>query len=84
MAATKPNLWQYIAYSYGRCLPDSMRSWVAEGLADVRAVAGTGEVGATPAGGPSSVVATTRVGVWGSGDDGADLYLGLIDIACTQ
>ena len=39
MAATKPNLWQYIAYSYGRCLPDSMRSWVAEDLADERAVA---------------------------------------------
>jgi hypothetical protein len=38
MAASKPNLWQYIAYSYGRCLPDSMRSWVAEDLADARAV----------------------------------------------
>jgi hypothetical protein len=35
---TKPNLGQYIAYSYGRCLPDSMRSWVARDLAGKGAV----------------------------------------------
>ena len=33
MAAAKPNLWQYIGYSYGRRLPNSMRSWVARDLA---------------------------------------------------
>jgi Family of unknown function (DUF5313) len=33
MTATKPNLWQYIGYSYGRRLPNSMRSWVARDLA---------------------------------------------------
>jgi Family of unknown function (DUF5313) len=33
MTAAKPNLWQYIGYSYGRRLPDSMRSWVARDLA---------------------------------------------------
>jgi len=27
MTAAKPNLWQYIGYSYGRRLPASMRSW---------------------------------------------------------
>src|ERR1700712_4558344 len=32
MAAVRPNLLQYIAYSYGRCLPDSMREWVAQDL----------------------------------------------------
>ncbi|MDT5117836.1 MAG: hypothetical protein QOE30_3575, partial [Mycobacterium sp.] len=31
--AAKPNLWQYIGYSYGRRLPNSMRSWVARDLA---------------------------------------------------
>jgi hypothetical protein len=30
---TKPNLWQYITYCYGRRLPDSMRDWVREDLA---------------------------------------------------
>jgi hypothetical protein len=30
---TKPNLWQYIGYCYGRRLPDSMRDWVREDLA---------------------------------------------------
>ena len=35
---TKPNLWQYIAYSYGRCLPDSMQRWVAHDLAGNGAV----------------------------------------------
>ena len=29
---TKPNLWEYIGYSYGRRLPDSMRDWVPEDL----------------------------------------------------
>jgi hypothetical protein len=30
---TKPNLWQYIGYCYGRRLPDSMKQWVADDLA---------------------------------------------------
>jgi hypothetical protein len=38
MTAAKPNLWQYIGYSYGRRLPDSMRSWVARDLAGDGAV----------------------------------------------
>jgi hypothetical protein len=38
MTDTKPNIWQYIAYSYGRCLPSSMRSWVANDLAGKGAV----------------------------------------------
>ncbi|AXN47558.1 hypothetical protein MMRN_01410 [Mycobacterium marinum] len=38
MAADKPNFWQYIAYSYGKCLPDSMRSWVANDLAGKGAI----------------------------------------------
>jgi hypothetical protein len=38
MTSTKPNLWQHIAYSYGRCLPSSMRSWVANDLAGKGAV----------------------------------------------
>lgn len=33
MTDAKPNLWQRIGYSYGRRLPDSMRSWVARDLA---------------------------------------------------
>ncbi|MBO0676202.1 DUF5313 domain-containing protein [Mycolicibacterium sp. S2-37] len=33
MAASRPNLLQYIAYSYGRSLPPSMRDWVARDLA---------------------------------------------------
>lgn len=33
MAADRPNIVQYIAYSYGRRLPDSMREWVARDLA---------------------------------------------------
>jgi hypothetical protein len=32
-AASKPNLLQYIGYSYGMRLPDSMRDWVREDLA---------------------------------------------------
>jgi hypothetical protein len=38
MTSTKPNLGQYIAYSYGRCLPSSIRSWVAHDLAGKGAV----------------------------------------------
>jgi hypothetical protein len=38
MAATRPTPWEYIAYSYGRRLPDSMRTWVAEDLAGPGAV----------------------------------------------
>jgi Family of unknown function (DUF5313) len=38
MTSTKPNLWQHIAYSYGRCLPSSMSSWVANDLAGKGAV----------------------------------------------
>ncbi|BBY40922.1 hypothetical protein MMAN_50560 [Mycobacterium mantenii] len=38
MTAAKPNLWQYIGYSYGRRLPDSMRSWVARDLAGEGAI----------------------------------------------
>jgi hypothetical protein len=38
MTDAKPNLWQRIGYSYGRRLPDSMRSWVARDLAGEGAV----------------------------------------------
>jgi uncharacterized protein DUF5313 len=38
MTAAKPNLWQYIGYSYGRRLPDSMRNWVAHDLAGAGAI----------------------------------------------
>lgn len=38
MAAPRPNLVQYVTYSYGRRLPDSMREWVAHDLADHGAV----------------------------------------------
>jgi Family of unknown function (DUF5313) len=38
MTAAKPNLWQYIGYSYGRLLPASMRSWVARDLAGAGAI----------------------------------------------
>ncbi|KUI05923.1 DUF5313 domain-containing protein [Mycobacterium sp. IS-3022] len=33
MAAARPGIVQYLAYSYGRRLPDSMREWVARDLA---------------------------------------------------
>lgn len=36
--ADRPNFWQYITYSYGRRLPDSMLTWVAEDLANQGAV----------------------------------------------
>jgi hypothetical protein len=32
-ARSTPNLWQYIRYSYGTQLPDSMRDWVRNDLA---------------------------------------------------
>ncbi|HEX5252994.1 MAG TPA: DUF5313 domain-containing protein [Mycobacterium sp.] len=38
MPDAKPNLWQRIGYSYGRRLPDSMRTWVARDLAGEGAV----------------------------------------------
>ena len=38
MTSDRPTLWQYIAYSYGRRLPDSMKTWVANDLAGVGAV----------------------------------------------
>ncbi|MGV0041909.1 DUF5313 domain-containing protein [Mycobacterium colombiense] len=38
MTDAKPNLWQRIGYSYGRRLPDSMRTWVAGDLAGEGAV----------------------------------------------
>lgn len=38
MTDAKPNLWQRIGYSYGRRLPDSMRSWVARDLAGPGAI----------------------------------------------
>lgn len=33
MAADRPTPWQYLTYSYGRQLPDSMRDWVVNDLA---------------------------------------------------
>ncbi|ULE35222.1 DUF5313 domain-containing protein [Mycobacterium sp. IDR2000157661] len=38
MSAARPSLIQYIAYSYGRILPASMREWVANDLAGPGAV----------------------------------------------
>ena len=38
MATARPTLFQYIAYSYGRRLPDSMQRWVAHDLAGEGAV----------------------------------------------
>jgi len=38
MATARPNLVQYIAYSFGRRLPHSMRSWVSQDLAGPGAV----------------------------------------------
>lgn len=37
-ARRRPNLFQYIGYSYGRRLPGSMRDWVANDLAGKGAV----------------------------------------------
>ncbi|MBU8832283.1 DUF5313 domain-containing protein [Mycolicibacterium goodii] len=30
---SRPNLWEYVTYCYGRRLPDSMRDWVRNDLA---------------------------------------------------
>lgn len=38
MATHRPTPWQYLGYSFGRCLPDSMREWVAHDLAGEGAV----------------------------------------------
>jgi hypothetical protein len=38
MDNNRPILWQYLSYSYGRRLPDSMRAWVAQDLAGPGAV----------------------------------------------
>jgi hypothetical protein len=38
MSTTRPTPWQYLTYSYGRRLPDSMGRWVAEDLAGQGAV----------------------------------------------
>jgi len=38
MSTASPNPLQYIAYAYGRRLPDSMRTWVAKDLAGQGAV----------------------------------------------
>lgn len=38
MATARPNVGQVIAYSYGRCLPASMREWVAHDLAGKGAI----------------------------------------------
>jgi Family of unknown function (DUF5313) len=38
MANDRPTPLQYLAYSYGRCLPNSMKHWVAEDLAGAGAV----------------------------------------------
>jgi uncharacterized protein DUF5313 len=38
MATDRPTPWQYLTYSYGRCLPNTMRDWVAHDLAGEGAV----------------------------------------------
>jgi hypothetical protein len=38
MTTERPTLWQYVTYSYGRRLPDSMKTWVSHDLAGVGAV----------------------------------------------
>jgi hypothetical protein len=38
MSPDHPNALQYVTYSYGRRLPDSMKTWVAHDLADYGAV----------------------------------------------
>jgi hypothetical protein len=38
MSTARPSVRQYIAYSYGQRLPDSMRSWVTDDLAGEGAV----------------------------------------------
>lgn len=34
----RPNAWQYVTFSYGRRLPDSMKPWVSQDLAGPGAV----------------------------------------------
>ena len=46
---TKPNLLQYIGYSYGMRLPDSMRDWVRNDLAGKGATTRTMVRAAIPA-----------------------------------
>jgi hypothetical protein len=38
MTTDRPTPWQYVTYSYGRRLPDSMKTWVSHDLAGVGAV----------------------------------------------
>jgi hypothetical protein len=38
MPNARPSIPQYIAYSYGKVLPDAMRPWVAEDLAGTGAI----------------------------------------------
>ena len=38
MPTDRPTPWQYVTYSYGRRLPDSMKTWVSHDLAGVGAV----------------------------------------------
>jgi hypothetical protein len=38
MATDRPTPWQYLTYSYGRCLPNTMSDWVAHDLAGRGAV----------------------------------------------
>lgn len=38
MTAARPTFWQYVAYAYGRRLPDSMHTWVTHDLAGEGAV----------------------------------------------
>jgi hypothetical protein len=42
---SRPNVLQYIAYSYGRVLPDSMQDWVRNDLAGKGATARTNDPG---------------------------------------
>jgi len=38
MTTTRPGLWQFVSYCYGRRLPDTLRDWVAHDLAGPGAV----------------------------------------------
>jgi hypothetical protein len=38
MTTAHPTPWQYVGYSYGRCLPNTMRDWVARDLAGPGAI----------------------------------------------
>ncbi|MDT7731282.1 MAG: hypothetical protein QOK45_1535 [Mycobacterium sp.] len=48
-ARTRPNLWEYIGYCYGRRLPDSMRNWLSNDLAGMGATIRTMVRAAIPA-----------------------------------